>query len=244
LLSDTERVLLRRLSVFAGSWTLEAAEHVCADDVGAHGRAPLPTTDVLDLLTRLVDKSLVVLDEQVAAPRYRMLETVRQYAREKLLDANESERLRDRHLDYFMKLSEAANPHLFNDGQIVWLDRLELDLDNPRSAIEWSQERGQAVAGMRLASALSVFWYTRNHQGEGLARPEAAEQTVVRASALNRLGYLLSRQGRYTEAQPILEEALEIGVEFEDDRNIMLSKGILGVLATERHDYQKAAPLS
>ena len=203
--------------------------------------------EVLDLLTRLVDKSLVLLDELGAEPHYRMLETIRQYAREKLLDANESELLRDRHLDYFKKSAEAAYPHLLGEGQIAWFDRLELDFDNLRSAIEWSLESGEAMAGLRLASALGMFWHTRGHQGEGLARlqallqrPETAERTAVRAAALNRFGYLLSRQGSYAEAQAIVEEALAIGEQFRDDRIIMWAKGTLGQLATDRHDYHTA----
>jgi predicted ATPase/DNA-binding SARP family transcriptional activator len=161
LLSEGERTLLRRLSVFAGGWTLEAAEAVCkAVDSGqwivdssglgndTDRNAPSavglttnlypPTTEFLDLLTGLVDKSLVVHDEQGREGRYRLLETVRQYARDRLQQADEEEAVRNRHRDWFVLLAERAAPHLqFGAGERAWMDRLERDHDNLRAALEW-----------------------------------------------------------------------------------------------------------
>ncbi len=119
LLSEPERALLRRLSVFAGGWTLDAAEAVCASD-------GIESFDVLDLLTHLVDKSLVVMDERDGETRYRMLETIRQYAREKLLESGEGERVRNRHTDFCLRLAATAKPELRGPNQKTWLERLDL----------------------------------------------------------------------------------------------------------------------
>ena len=131
ILSENERLLLRRLSVFAGGWTLEAAEEVCV-----RGWYRI-TYDVLDLLTQLVNKSLVVVMEhsQSGETRYRMLETIRQYAREKLLEAGGGEIIRQRHLAYFVKLAEQAEPELYRPNQVFWLNKLDDELDNLRVCI-------------------------------------------------------------------------------------------------------------
>jgi len=119
---------------------------------------------VLDLLTHLVDKSLVVLDEQAAEPRYRMLETMRQYAREKLLESNETNAIRDRHLAFFLKLAEDAKPHLTGPAPATWFARLERDYANLRAAHEWSLQESDASHGMRLATALTTLWQVRGPQ--------------------------------------------------------------------------------
>ena len=131
LLSASEQVLLRRLAVFAGGWTLDAGEAACAGE-------PIDEGDVLDVLTALVEKSLVIYEE--ADERYRLLETVRQYARERLLNGGEVEAVRSRHLDFFARLAEEAKAQLGGPSQAVWLDRLEADHDNLRAALDWSAE--------------------------------------------------------------------------------------------------------
>ena len=159
LLSESECVLLRRLSVFAGGWTLEAAESVCADD-------GLESDQILDLLLGLVDKSLVLAETQGAEPRYHMLETIRQYAREKLWAAGEGEMMRQRHLAYFVDLAERAEPNLRAFDMVMWLDRLEAEHDNMRAALEWALE-SNAEAVLQLAGALWWFWHIRDHKSEG-----------------------------------------------------------------------------
>lgn len=161
LLSEPERVLLRGLSVFVGGWTLEAAEAVCAGEGFA-------TDEVLDLLTHLVDKSLVMLDEQASAPHYRMLETIRQYAREKLIDAHEIDRLRDRHLDFFLRLAERAEPMLMSAQLTEWMPRLEAEHGNLDAALEWACERDPETARW-LAGLLRLFWSLGDHLSEGQA---------------------------------------------------------------------------
>jgi len=177
LLSEQERVLLRRLSVFAGGWTLEAAEQVCASD-------KLASDQILDLLLHLIDKSLVVAKTQEINPRYYMLETIRQYAQEKLAASGESSLARDRHLEYFCSLAEQARPHFRDAEQFTWLDRFETELDNVRDALTWALQDGSAKAGLRLATNLGVdtgaFWVNRGHMKEGR---EFLEQLLLKSQS-------------------------------------------------------------
>jgi predicted ATPase/DNA-binding SARP family transcriptional activator len=166
LLSESERTLLCRLSVFAGGWTLEAAEAVCAGD-------GLESDEILDLLLRLVDKSLVIAETQGAEPRYDMLETIGQYAREKLWQTGEGELLRQGHLAYFVELAERAEPNLRAFGMIEWLNRLEAELDNIRIAMEYALESDIEVQ-LRMASALLWFWWIRDYRLEGIGWLERA----------------------------------------------------------------------
>jgi predicted ATPase len=145
LLSEKERVLFRRLAVFAGGWALEAAEAVCSGDgIEAHA--------VLDMLSHLVEKSLVIVDEGEA--RYQLLETIRQYARMKLHDSDEYDKLSNRHLDYFLRFAEEVEPKLHGHEQPVWLDWLDAEHDNMRAALEWSQNNNQIEKGLQIAGGL------------------------------------------------------------------------------------------
>jgi tetratricopeptide (TPR) repeat protein len=185
LLSEPERALLRRLSVFAGGWTLEAAESVCAGDA-------LESDQILEVLLHLVDKSLVVAKTQGTEPRYpaggslryHMLETIRQYAQEKLDEAGEASLVRDHHLEYFRSLAMQARPHFRDSEQFVWLDRFETELDNVRAALTWALQGGSVEAGLRLASDLGVvtgaFWVNRGHIAEG---HELLEQLLLKSQA-------------------------------------------------------------
>ena len=159
LLSEPERVLWRRLSQFAGGWTLAAAEAVC-------GEPPVSRDDVLELLTHLVEKSLVVLDTQSDEPRYRLLETIREYGLEKLLAADELQSTRGRHLHHFVDLAEAIRPMLTRLDQLRGHAQAELELDNMRLALHWSLNSGQPELGLRLFSSLTRFWYKNMHWKE------------------------------------------------------------------------------
>jgi predicted ATPase/class 3 adenylate cyclase len=160
LLSEAERMLLRRLSVFAGGWSLEAAQAVCGDGLGE---------EVLETLAHLADKSLIDVEALIEATegRYRLLETVRQYARDKLLASGESERVRDRHFDYFVHFVEEAEPHLRGAEQLSWLEVVELEHDNLRAALAWALDSGQSDHALRLAGALYYFWELRGYWSEG-----------------------------------------------------------------------------
>ena len=158
LLSEEEKILFRRLSVFAGGFALEAAEAVGAG---------IERAEVLDLLGRLVDRSLVTFEENNGEARYGLLETVRQYAYEKLSEAGEAERVRRRHAVYFLRLAEEAEPELKGGQQETWLGYLEREHDNFRPALSWALERGEAEMALRLGGALGEFWYLAGHLGEG-----------------------------------------------------------------------------
>ncbi len=153
LLSEEERCLLRRLSVFAGSWSYAAAEAVCAD------------LDVLDLLTQLVNKSLIVVDDEATEPRYRLLETVRQYARDKLLEMGETEQTRSKHFDYFFSLAKRAGAKLHSFGASEWVDRLDLEHDNLRAAMQWALEN-RLDDLLRMIAPLAFFWNRRGYEEE------------------------------------------------------------------------------
>jgi predicted ATPase/class 3 adenylate cyclase/Tfp pilus assembly protein PilF len=235
LLSLPEQILLRRLSVFVGGWTLEAAEAVCADDT------KLPVADVLDLLMHLVDKSLVVADEQSEQTRYRYrkLETIRQYARTKLMEAGESVLLRDRHLHYFMRFAEQAKPEFSGATQKEALDRAEIEHDNLRTALEWSLTKPAALpadAAMRLAGALGQFWDIRGYWSEGrewlqqAIETNADQRTVAQAEALWQAGFLANRQETPLAAQPLFEASYALAVELQASVQIAWSLLSLGIM--------------
>jgi predicted ATPase/class 3 adenylate cyclase len=155
LLSDAERTLFRQLSVFSGGWTFEAAEAICSD------------LDVLVLLTQLVNKSLVLVEEHGQRTRYRLPETIRQYARDKLFEAGESNTMRNHHLGYYLKLAEGASPHLRKWEQIEWLNQLDAEYENLRASLAWAMNQPSAESALRLVAALGTFWDIRAHWLEG-----------------------------------------------------------------------------
>jgi predicted ATPase/class 3 adenylate cyclase len=212
LLSEPERLLLRRLSVFVGGWTLEAAEAVCADGEG------ISTWDVLDLLTHLMDKSLVLMEETPAQTRYRMLETIRQYGREKLLSSGEIPLLRRRHLAYYAQLAEQAAPALWSAQQRHWLDNLDGDRDNLRIALEWGESDNESLdTALRLAVAAGWFWLVRGYwreASEWFARlfdqlPLDGISSLV-AQAFNLAGLLAARLDDRELAIRFHQKSLEI----------------------------------
>jgi predicted ATPase/class 3 adenylate cyclase len=212
LLSDQERTLLRRLSAFAGGRTLEAVEAVCSDE-------KLPDFEIIDLLTSLVDKSLVTVEKVLGKePRYTILESVWHYGREKLVEAGESDALRTRHLEYFLKIAIEAAPNLLGAQQFIWLERLQPDFYNFRYALDSSLEvEGLAPLGMKLAASLGRFWEIRSLLVEGrellasiLAHPANAAPTAERAAALQLAGRLAWLADRIEEGAAYSEEAVRI----------------------------------
>ncbi len=248
LLSPVERSLLQRLSVFAGGWTFESAEAICSGggiDVG----------DMLDLMSLLVNKSLVVIErEHGEDTRYRLLGTIRQYADEKLTAAGEREAIRDRHLSYFLSLAEFAEFELTGPDQMLWIERLETELDNIHTALGWSLERTSTAdppgsdtieIGLRLASALKWYWRARylsngsTWLGSLIARPQEGVRASVRAKALNVQAFLEHWQTGSAFAQSLAEESLAIYRELNDRGGIAFSLYILGSAAFYRGDYQQ-----
>jgi predicted ATPase/class 3 adenylate cyclase/DNA-binding CsgD family transcriptional regulator len=182
LLDLPERVLLRRLSVFAGGFTLEAAEAVCATE-------PLDRYDVLDLLARLVDKSLVQADIGVGDDRYRLLETIRFFARERLVECGEGDAIRERHRDHYLAFAERAEPELVLADGPRWLDRLEEARDDLDAALAWCDATAAAEPFLRLVTALTFFFELHGHLqagGRWFARALAheGEPSILRARAL------------------------------------------------------------
>jgi predicted ATPase/DNA-binding SARP family transcriptional activator len=175
LLSETERALLRRLSVFVGDWTLDAAEAVCAQANDATGSAATPAhagevdqpAEVMGLLLRLVDKSLVVPEEWGGQTRYRMLETIRQFAREKLSESREEPLLRARHLDFFLKFSEQAEATLQTADHLTWLNQLGAEYENLQVALAWARETRSTQPAPRLAKATEQLADVKSMLGLG-----------------------------------------------------------------------------
>jgi predicted ATPase len=222
LLSEDEQALFRRLSVFSGGFTLEAAEAVCAGD-------GIEEDEVLELLSHLVDKSLVLAAEGDGEARYRLLETMRQYAGEKLDDsAEEAAGTKRRHAGFFLKLAEEAEPAMLGPTQQAWVGRLEREHDNFRAALGWLREEGEVELGLRLAGALGRFWFFRGYYTEGrawleafLGPPGASVLAAVRAKALHALGVLIFRSadwaaGDQDAARSRLQESLKIYRELAD----------------------------
>jgi non-specific serine/threonine protein kinase len=231
LLTEPEQVLFRRLSVFAGGFTLEAAE-----SVGAGG--DIEKQEVLELLSMLVDKSLVEAEEDwETGARYKLLELVRQYSREKLEQSEEEEQTRYQHAECYLELAEEADKESSGPGHTSWLGRLETEHDNLRAALSWSLDREEAGLGLRLAAALRWFWYARGYLSEGERWIEAtlalnaSVATLPRAWALNGAGWITMFQGDFEAAKAFLEEALALFRELEDKEGIASTLTNLGFVA-------------
>jgi predicted ATPase/class 3 adenylate cyclase len=253
LLPEAERVLLRRLSVFAGGWTLEAAEGVCADkeeggriedEIFSPSSSILHPSDILDLLVQLVNKSVVTTDERADEMRNRMLETIRQYAQEKLRESGEAPRIRDQHLDYFVEFVEGADPELRGTEQETWLQRLDNDYDNIRAALEWSSHRPEVE--LRLAAALWRFWRVRSYFSEGRRWLEGAlargldAPPLARAKALMGAGSLANYQGDYAQARVLLTEALALSRQAGDKHSIATALNLLTHAQMMTGDFDNA----
>jgi predicted ATPase/DNA-binding SARP family transcriptional activator len=212
LLSDRERVLFRRLSVFAGGWTLEAAEAVCVGE-------GLAANEVLEVLSHLVDKSLVAVTQD-GETRYRLLETVRHYAREKLHEAGEVEAIQRQHASFFLGLAKLADPKMKSAERGKWMKQLEVEEDNLRSALGRSRESGEVEMTLELAGALTTFWYFRGNVDEAcewleaaLAMSEASAtkgSVQARAKTLLGAGYMAMAQGDYLAARARLEASVAL----------------------------------
>ena len=241
-LSDVERLVFNRLSVFAGSFSLDDAETVC-------GMTPLTEDDVLDVLLVLVDKSLVLADGQSQTTRYRMLETLRHYATGKLTDSGEHDQARARLLEWAISLAEVAEPNLEGRDQGRWLDLLETEHDNLRAALSWGIGLDDVGGALCLAAALWRFWEVRGYLTEGrrwLERLLALPGDVpphLRAKALNSAGVLAQRQSAYDAAQALYEASLTIRRELHDQRGMAAALLGLGNLAGLQGDHGRGEKL-
>jgi predicted ATPase/DNA-binding SARP family transcriptional activator len=240
LLPAAERQLFDRLSVFACGWTLEAAETVC--ELASADSSPAPL-EVLELLTQLVNKSLVSVEPSSGgATRYRLLETLRQYVREKLFDTGAGAEVRSQHLAYFLALAKRAEPALTGPDQIAWLNRLEEEFDNLRAALEWALE-SNVPAGLELVTAVGRFWDAHDYSREGslwlkrlLEQPEAGEQPDAQARAWNTLSMLYVTQGEFSQAQAAAETGQALCHAQGDTLGEAFSHMLLGEVASMQGD--------
>ena len=240
LLSEEEQILFRRLSVFAGGWTLEAAEAVCSGDEVKRGQ-------ILDLLIRLVDKSLVVVRSGDDEARYQMLETIREYARDQLVEAGEAEQLRSRHLDYFVAMVERAESEWRGPKRLAWFKRLEGGHDNLSAALDWSLTRPDALErGLRLAGVLGHFWAWTTHKAEGRywldkllasSREQGIGSAANRAKATLAAGILALNQTDYAPARELLNESMALYEALGDQRGVAFTSIFLGNLASFQGDW-------
>ena len=243
LLTEPECALLRRLAVFAGGWSLEAAEAVGVGN-------DLPASDVLDRLSALVDKSLVLAEGEGTHERFRLPETIRQYATEKLVASGEAQAARTRHRDWYLDLAEQALPELERHEQKRWADRLEEEHDNLRAALAWSAaDPADAPALLRLAAVLGRFWRHCDHLREGIrwldlavARSEAAV-SVDRARALNWLGHFEWVEGNVERAWPLLQESVDLARAVGDGKLLALALRHLSYAAISLRDRAAAREL-
>ena len=241
LLGRPEQTCMRRMAVFAGGCTLDAAEAVCAD-------VSLPVAAVLETVTVLVDRSLLVTEERCGSMRYGMLESVRQYAREQLIQAGEEDRLSQRHLAWLLDVAGRAD--LDGADQGAWLDLLEADHDNFRAGIEWALAAGQADSALELTGSLAAFWVARGHVGEGrrwvvaaLGAATARGDLRSRAIALDGAAQLAFAHADYPAEWDLLQESLGIWRGLGETANVAQCLSDLGVMAHIRGDLRAARSL-
>jgi tetratricopeptide (TPR) repeat protein len=242
LLPEAEKSLFCRLSIFVGGWTLEAAEEACSGD-------GLPGTEILDLMTRLVDKSLVKTEPMKRIARFRMLETIRQYARERLLASGEIENMSSRHLNYYSHLVEASEKGLLGSEMNRWLELLDDEKDNCYAALAWAVQKkiDNGDRAMQMAGGLWMWWLARGALSEarqwlGKALECGPRYTSPRAKALVSAGAMAWQQGELKEASRLLEEGISIlhGLEKPDTPGLANATHIFGHVALDRADYASA----
>jgi predicted ATPase/transcriptional regulator with XRE-family HTH domain len=271
LLSAAEQAVFRRLAIFAGGFTLEAAEWVTGTSREVeksrsregevtsaydsppsphHPITPSPSSDTLDIITSLADQSLLRSVAQPAGdPRFTILETIREFGLEQLAANSEAEDVRHAHAAYCLALAERAEPELTGPAQAAWLDRLEAEHANVRDALHWSLASGQGAAALRFVGALWHFWQVRGHVGEGRAAAEAAlvqgpqEPTVARGKALRAAGLLAEYHGDYEHAVARHEAAAVVWRTLGDERNLARTLDHLGNCAHDRAEFARAAIL-
>jgi non-specific serine/threonine protein kinase len=243
LLTDSEKAMLRRVSVFSGGWTLKAAEHVC------RGHAIEPV-DTFDVLTSLADKNLIVAETHDNATRYGILETVRQYAQDLLREHGEEMQVHRQHLAYLVAMTDetqSKNP----SGSQAYLDRVETELDNIRVALSWSTADGaDATSGLRLAGALYPLWHVRGHWSEGrawlsqlLAAAPVGQEGRARANALRAASTLAHHQDDHAAAEALANQTLAAFSEIGDRAGIAEALVTMGDLARNKRDYAAARSL-
>jgi non-specific serine/threonine protein kinase len=247
-LTEPEQTLLRRLALFAGGWSLDAAEAVCSGE-------DIDEWEILDHISSLVDKSLAEVDaeggRETGKARYRMLETIREYARERMREKDEGSEVLVRHRDFFLALAEECEPGLTGPDQSKCLARLSAEHDNLRLALDVSSVPGiDPEIGWRLSGSLGRYFFIGGHWNEGrkvyeevLSRPDAPRESAAAAGALNWAGNLAKLQGDLAQAWSHLEESLAVRRKLGNEAGIAASLNNLGNVAKDLGEYEKAKGL-
>jgi predicted ATPase/transcriptional regulator with XRE-family HTH domain len=244
LLSEPERLLLRRSAVFAGGWTLDGLAAICEPE----GASAL---DLLAGMASLVDQCMVRQDEgSDGEPRFDMLQTIRAFALERLAASGEEAVVRDRHAAYLAAVAEQAAAYLESADQALWLDRLAREDDNIRAALVWAYERGHADLGLRLVRALNVYWFVRGHLVEGYEQtirftrlPASAAFPNLCSDALNAAGFLAREYGDYARAYEASRESLALGHRLNDRKRAADALANLGYVALQQEKHADAREL-
>jgi predicted ATPase/DNA-binding CsgD family transcriptional regulator len=244
LLSPAEQTLFRRLAIFVDGCTLETATAICTVDTHLGG-------DVFERLTSLVDQSLLQLKtESNGEPRFRMLESIREYAWERLVGSADFDLIRQRHAEVFLGLAEAAEPELHGPQQTVWRDRLQREMPNLRSAFRWALAGDKPQPGLRAAAALWLFWFVRGFTNEGrrwlsmlLEHPRASDSGAARARALFTAGMLAFYQRDSAAGRALHEEGLALQQQLGDRAGIASALFGLGQVAFDGGDLPRARAL-
>jgi non-specific serine/threonine protein kinase len=250
LLPEAERVLLRRLSIFAGGFTLEAAEAICSEPESETESPVLAREQIMEHLLALQEKSLVQFDATEDNPRYRLLETVLHYARERREEANETSLLQERHAAFFVQMATEAAPKIHSKEQTLWLHRVRREMDNFRAVFAWGRSGGDAMLSLQLANKLLNFWVVTCQFSEGrnaleslLSLPETAPPTERRAWAMNAAGVLAKWQTEYVTARQHMEGALTIHRELGNRRGEASCLGNIGYVAQLQGNIAEARAL-
>jgi len=252
LLDEREQQLFRRLAVFSGGRTLDAIEVICGPEIGSKigsdANGAVADFDVLESVASLVDKSLLNREEQLTGgePRFVMLETIHEYARERLEESGEAQEVSERHARYFLDLVERAAPELNGEEQATWLRRLEEQYDNIRAVLIWAPGHAPEL-GLRLAGALWLFWEIRGYLSEAthllaelLSHPKTQAHTNERAKALHAAGNLADTQGNLDAARAYYNESLAIYKELGDRRGAARPLNGLGLVSWGQGDFVTA----
>jgi len=234
LLTENEKILWSRLSVFSGGWTLEAAEEICSDEI-------INKNNIIDLLSELSEKSIINYNE--SRERYNILESIKQYGREKLENENE---IFLKHLDHFLELAQKAETELNGSDPKLWLDIIEADHNNFIFSIEWSLSNENIEKGAVIATAFEQFWKIRGHYSTGIRLYENILQNqgelskAIKGKLLLRIGVFKIQQGDYEQTKIYCEESLSIGKEIGDKKVIAGSKNTLGNIASDQGNFEEA----
>lgn len=240
LLSEKEKILWRRLSVFTDGWKLEDSENICADEI-------LDTEEIFEITNQLIEKSVIIFLENTS--KYKMLETIRQYGIEKLFESNETSEFEKKHFMYFLEMCENAKPEFVGPRTKYWLDLFEGEYPNIRSALNKCIEKKYPEEGHRFAVALSKFWElrgyfsdARNILGKLLENTQGVSQKLI-ANSKRLSGIFATQQGDNEIAKKFMEESIEIYRSIEDKEGISNSLNVLGLISIDIGDYMKARKL-